>query len=717
MKSPGVGQPSRDPNNSGEEQLGLDSRQDEAFDFSDEELAQAQTDFDQACCEFASGQYDLELKHLASRRSEILQKVKEYIARDNGARTQKIEPYEVPLSDTLPNGEIEQGCLETVEGITEMLKPGLGNRRDVVRIFDCTLREGVGLLRGVLSREEKVWLARQIQGLGVDIIEVGVAWDDEDLKVIHQVAKELGRSVVIAGLVRCDPSWKKTRKVIDDLRTAFERAGTFAPRSNVDAPSSPLTQAGDDRPSPARDCPPRIHLFIETSSRLRERTSKLEDPEVIELARRCIRYAKDTGFTDIEFSAMDATRSDFELVCKAFRAAIDEGATTLNLADTDGSATPASFDLLVQRLRCKLPEVNDGRVILSVHCHNTLGMATANSIAACAAGARQVECTINGIGPRDGNAALEEVVMALAVRQDLMGLRTSVQTRLLTSLSQLVAVKTGLPVPASKPIVGRNAAARAHGVDVRSAYVPAYSAEMVGATSRPVLGPQFGPRDLRNLLDELELPTPSHGTFNDLYKKAKVLVQTKRDIGREDLIALIASPDKQRHAFSWELMGVTATSKGVDSSPVASVKLKRLRDGQVIEEAATGTGPIDAVFTAINRATGVLARVRDYQVEMMVGGDISSHAKATLELVNELNEQGGPYQGRAVSQDIIMASAQSYIDAINMILKDEEQPRKVQVPSPTRTDPSRLEHATDDKDIEQDQLILRFDPTVRRNRA
>jgi 2-isopropylmalate synthase len=732
METPGQMRPSGDDTGPDWDRSGATSGWDDEleFVFSDEELREAEAIFDEACAEYAAGDYEMELKVLKAHGPEILRTIKAGVARIEAekvrSRRERNVPGHVVEPDPPPKGEVERDCrLESDKVTRQLIALRKGGRRKAVRISDSTLRDGISSRQGVLSLEEKVWLARQIKSLNVDIIEVGAAWEADDLKVIGRVAKELGRSVTVCGLVRCDPEWKETRRVVDELRDTFDRAGTFTRRSDGEG----------------ADFPPRIHFFIETSADLRKKTSKLEDERVVELASRCVGYAREVGFVDIQLSAMDATRAEFALVRDVFRAVIDRGATTLNLADTAGWATPTSLGRLVRRLRAELPEVKDGCVLLSVHCHNSLGMATANSVAACEAGARQVEVTINGIGPRGGNAALEEVVMALKVRHALMGLnpgareappveqgeeglspgkpqKPGVQLKLLTQISQLVALKTGLPVSMNKPIVGRNAATEVHGVDVRSENVQLYDPEIVGASRVRVLGAHFGRQDLEDWLKSEKLTVPPHINLYDLYKNLRNLARTKQ-VDRDDVIALLADPDpeKNRHAFAWELVGVTATTTGQDCPSVASVKLRRVRDGRVIDEAATGTGPIRAVFTAIDRATGVLARLLSYRVRSTAAAT-SAQAEVILELGDELDEDMVPYQGRACSLDSVFASAKAYIDAINLISRERARLRPTPVRSQRAPDLHRRpEAATDDVDDRGwDDHIVRF-PTARRDHA
>jgi 2-isopropylmalate synthase len=680
--------------------------------FTDKQLQEAKQDFNRACSEYASGEHEEEFENLDEILPSMLRLVKDRIAESMADANQSMADAKLTHPATAISAqaseinpmairEIEDECFSAAESIScELTELEKKQTNRVVRILDCTLRDGITSHRGALSLKEKVWLALQIRDLGVDIIEVGAARDADDLNVIYHVAKKLGRSATVSGLVRCDPKWSNTRTTIDNLRIAFERAGIFGPNAEEKHHS-------------------RIHLFIETSRSLREVTSRLmDDQKVVSLVGRCVEYASDSGFSDIELSAMDATRTNYELLKDVFKIAIYKGSNTVNIADTAGWATPASLGNLVRRLRSDLPLLKDGSVILSVHCHDVLGMATANSVTACMEGARQVECTINGIGPRCGNAALEEVVVAFKVRESLMGLSTRVETKSLTKISRLVSLKTGLPVPFSKSVVGRDACADIYGIDVKSEHVRTYEKSLVGADYLPLLGPNFGRQDLQRQLENSNLDQlPSHITMDELYRKLKKLAQSKL-IGQEDIIGLITDSDRQRHVFAWELVGVTATTTGVESAPVASVKLKRLRDGMIVDEVATGTGPIAAVFTAIQRATGVRAQMRDYRVQT-VAADISSNAEAILELEDGRGKDLRLYQGRAISQDVIFASAQAYLAAINLICKARIEPRSTAEDSSVATASLSGQDATTDNDDDQrpDSQILHFDPSIRRDRA
>jgi 2-isopropylmalate synthase len=685
--------------------------------FSAKALLDAEAEYAALCAEFDDDRHAASLKRLESRIPKIVQNVVDRLNTEKAAAIRARRSNSPQPPDATVAGEIEDGCLEEANRVTATLVKMAACDRNRVRVLDCTLREGVAPLGGALSSHEKIWLARQIVSLGVDIIEVGFAWDKKDLRLISHVARDAARvreddrdnacSLTVSGLARCARDWQETRFAVDALRDAFERAGVFRHKS---------TPART--PAEGREVIPRLHLFIETSEALRKKTSQIQDPDdVVALVVRSLRYAKEVGFDDIQFSAMDATRSDFDLLRRVFQAAIKRGATTVNLTDTAGWATPQSIGLLIHRLREVLPEVENGEVVLGLHAHNTLGMATANCLAACAAGVRHVEVTVNGLGPRGGNAPLEEVATALAVRGDLLGLRTGIETKLLVPTSQIIAIKTGLPVPASKPIVGRFAAEEVFCVelpDVRSDDVRVFAPEFVGATGRWTFGPKFSKKVLEKWLRDLKLAVPPPKEFDDLYNRVKHLASVSPEISPEDLIALVASPEPPAESLPWSLIGVAATTAGVNSAPVASVRLKRQRDGREIEEPATGVGTIAAVFTAINRATGVRVRVRDYQTRT-VAETILSQTEATVVLENELDdgERRRSYPGNAVAQDIIMASAQAYLNAVNLIcLEQYKSFSRPQSSAPLSAGPPRVPDTQ-----EFPRLIVSIDSQRRRELA
>jgi 2-isopropylmalate synthase len=498
--------------------------------------------------------------------------------------------------------------------------------RDIIRIFDTTLRDGEQSPGCSMNMHEKLALARQLAKLGVDVVEAGFPIASEgDFESVRLIAKEL-RGPIICGLARTG-------------RLDIERAGEAL--------------EGAERA--------RIHTFIATSDIHLEYKLRMSREQVLEEVDRAVRQAR--AYTDdVEFSAEDATRSDREYLVQVFTAALEAGATTLNVPDTVGYTTPDEYADLIRYLRAQIPDCS--RAVFSVHCHNDLGLAVANSLAAVRAGARQVECTVNGIGERAGNTALEEVVMAMKTRPDVYkGLDCGIQTREIYASSRLLASITGVQVQPNKAVVGDNAFAHEAGIHQDGVLKAAITYEIMTpasigrASNELVLGKHSGRHAFRERLLELGFDLDGED-FEKAFKRFKRLADAKKVIYNEDLEAIVADAvvvTDERFA----LVDLTITS-GSASAPMASVSLAV--DGEVHKTVATGVGPVDAIFKAITELTGTRSELIRYQVHAVTAGlDAQGEVSVTIE------EDGRRVVGNGVHEDVMVASARSYVHAINKL--------------------------------------------------
>ena len=509
-----------------------------------------------------------------------------------------------------------------------------------IRIFDTTLRDGEQSPGASMNIAEKVEVARALEALGVDIIEAGFPIASKgDFDAVRAVAAEVVDATV-CGLARCNDR---------DIDRAWE-ALQFAKSA-------------------------RIHVFLATSAIHREHKLKMTREQVITRAVESVRRAK-SYCADVEFSPEDAARTEVDFLCDVVAAAIDAGATTVNIPDTVGYAVPAQYASTIKTLFDRVPNI--GRAVVSVHCHNDLGLAVANSLAACAVGARQVECTINGIGERAGNAALEEIVMALRTRFDYFGLSTNIHTEKLYPVSRMVSTITGLSVQRNKAIVGRNAFAHEAGIHQdgmlkeRSTYEIMRPEEVGVPKTDLVLGKHSGRHALRDRVAELNYRLTDE-QLETLFEDFKTLADKKKEVYDEDLIVLIEKymTDVPAH---WELLELQ-TMAGKHLTPTAMVRIKR-PDGVIVEDAAIGDGPVDAIFKAVERVTGIAANLRDFSVRGVTAGK-DAQGEVTLELEVESDDRS--FRGRAASTDIIEASALAYLNAVNHIAtrRERDTPREV----------------------------------------
>ncbi|HEY80283.1 MAG TPA: 2-isopropylmalate synthase [Anaerolineae bacterium] len=531
---------------------------------------------------------------------------------------------------------------------------------DKVLIFDTTLRDGEQSPGATLNAEEKLDIARQLARLGVDIIEAGFpAASPGDLAAVKQIAETVGRETridkhgnpaeppVICGLARANKQ---------DIDAAWEAV------------------------RPAKY--PRIHTFLATSPVHMKYKLRMTPDEVVARVREMVAYAKQYC-DDIEFSPEDAGRSEPEFLYRVLAAAIEAGATTINIPDTVGYTTPEEFGKLIADIREHTPGAKD--VIISVHTHNDLGLATANALAGVQAGARQVECTLNGIGERAGNTSLEEVVMALYVRQQVYELDTNIVTQEIHRTSDMVSRYTGMLIQPNKAIVGANAFAHEAGIhqDGMLKHRRTYEimdASLIGLShSRLVLGKHSGRHAFRKRLEEMGYHLDDD-ELNKAFKRFKELADKKKTVSDADIEALVADEVYQPKE-TWELVNVQVQT-GTNVVPTAVVTLRNLETGEEITDAGFGTGPVDAMYRGINRIVGVENRLVEYLVQaitegMDANGDVTIRIEIPESRGYKYTPQGRPrrrlFSGRGVDTDIVVASAKAYMQALNKLIAAGEE--------------------------------------------
>ncbi len=527
-----------------------------------------------------------------------------------------------------------------------------------VRIFDTTLRDGEQSPGATMGTSEKLEVARVLARLGVDIIEAGFpAASPDDLRAVQTIAERIGAETL--GEDRTEPPTicGLARACSGDIDRVLEAV-------------APATH-------------PRVHTFIATSPIHRKYKLMMSEEEVLERVRTMVAYARE-GCEDVEFSAEDAGRTEFDFLCQVVEMAIEAGASTVNIPDTVGYITPSEFTQTIAGLKEKVRGI-DGAVI-SVHCHNDLGMATANTLAGLQAGARQAEVTINGIGERAGNTALEEVVMALKTRGPLYGLSTGIDTRHISRASKLVSAVTGMLVQPNKAIVGDNAFAHEAGIhqDGVLKHQETYEImkpETVGvAQSTLVLGKHSGRHGFASRLAELGYQLDSEA-LDKAFKRFKDLADRKKAITNADLVALvtseIAQPDE---LYSLDGLQVACGSMGM---PTATVRLIG-PDGATHEQAAIGTGPVDAAFKAVDGIVGRACDLLEYNVQAVTEG-IDALGEVTVAIGNGMTESsrinpqnemtGRPiFHGHGADTDIIVASTKAYLAALNRLLAVHTRP-------------------------------------------
>ncbi len=513
-----------------------------------------------------------------------------------------------------------------------MMQPDVAtaNQPERVIVFDTTLRDGEQSPGATLTANEKLEVADALVALGIDVMEAGFpAASPGDFEAVRAIANRV-KGVSVAGLARCNAS-------------DIERAAQAVRRAEA----------------------PRIHTFIATSDIHLKHKLRMERQEVLERIDHMVRFAKE--FTsDVEFSAEDATRSDWDFLAQVFGAAVAAGATTLNVPDTVGYTSPVEYAALMEYLFEHVPEVE--KAIVSVHCHDDLGMATANTLAAVRAGARQVEVTMNGIGERAGNTSLEEVVMALATRRDQFGgAVTRIRTDRLVPTSRLVSTLTGVPVQPNKAIVGANAFAHEAGIHQdgmlkeRTTYEIMNPVDVGWEGTKLVLGKHSGRAGFRNTLHEVGIRL-DEAQLNEAYQRFLELADRKKTVTAADLVALVSDQlevaDDPLQLVRWN------ASIGSGGPATGSIVIRY--DGREIAGDGEGNGAVNALFQAIDAAVAIPCELEEYHVEAVTPGE---DAQGQVRLRIRTGDQ--VYTGHGLATDVIEASARAYLAALSKVIQQE----------------------------------------------
>jgi len=505
---------------------------------------------------------------------------------------------------------------------------------DKLIVFDTTMRDGEQSPGASMTQDEKLRIARALERMKVDVIEAGFpASSNGDFEAVRAIANMVKDSTV-AGLCRAND--KDIQRGIDALKGAKSW---------------------------------RVHTFIATSQLHMEKKLRMSPDQVFEQAKLAVRYARN-ACPDVEFSPEDGSRSDPDFLCRVLEAVIKEGATTINIPDTVGYAVPQQFGEFMRSLRERIP--NSDKAVWSVHCHNDLGMAVANSLAAVQiGGARQIECTVNGLGERAGNTALEEVVMALRTRADFFNLSTRIDTTQIVPASRLVSQITGFVVQPNKAVVGANAFAHASGIHqdgvlkARNTY-EIMTAEDVGwSTNKIVLGKLSGRTAFRQRLKEIGIELESEDRVNKAFQRFKDLADKKSEIFDEDLFALVSDEAATQGQENWGLVHMTQAS-GMGERPHATVVLNEA--GAEKRAESEGDGPVDAVFKAIESIAKSGAELLLYSVNAVTQGT-ESQGEVTVRLARG----GRVVNGIGADTDIVVASAKAYIGALNRLASKVEK--------------------------------------------
>jgi 2-isopropylmalate synthase len=499
--------------------------------------------------------------------------------------------------------------------------------KDKLIIFDTTLRDGEQSPGAAMTREEKLRIARQLERMRVDVIEAGFpSASNGDFEAVRAIAEAIRESTV-CGLARAGES---------DVRRAGEAI------------------------KPARSG--RIHTFIATSPIHMEKKLRMSPDQVAEAAVAAVKLARQYT-DDVEFSAEDAVRSDFDFLCRVFEAVIKAGATTINVPDTVGYSIPELWGERMRRLIERVPGAD--RVVWSTHCHNDLGLAVANSLSAVLAGARQVECTVNGLGERAGNASLEEVVMAVRTRGDVFPCDTGIDTTQIVPASKLVSQITGYPVQPNKAVVGANAFAHESGIHQdgvlkhRETYEIMRAEDVGWTTNRLTLGKLSGRSAFKTRLKELSIDLPSEEALNAAFGRFKDLADRKREIFDEDIYALISDEALAPQHEHYRLVSSLYHAE-TGELPVARLTLAVGGVEQHVD--AVGGGPVDATFKAIEKAAGSGTDLLLYSVNAITTG-----TDAQGEVTVRLSKGGRIVNGQGADTDIIVASAKAYLNALNKL--------------------------------------------------
>lgn len=508
------------------------------------------------------------------------------------------------------------------------------NRKIIV--LDTTLRDGEQVPGAKLNVHQKVELAQQLKRLNVDIIEAGFpASSAGDFQAVQKIVRSVGDSVTITALARA---------VKDDIDAVYE---------SIKSAQDPL-----------------IHIVLGTSNIHVEKKFSRSKEAVMQMGIDAVKYAK-TLLPHVQYSTEDASRSDFEYLWKTIESVVKAGATMINVPDTVGFAVPEEFGDLIRRVNERLKNLND-KVILSVHCHNDLGLATANTLSAIKNGAEKIECTINGLGERAGNASLEEVVMGLKVRGTHYNCFTNINTTELFRTSRLVTHLTGLDVQVNKAITGENAFAHSSGIHQdgllkdKQVY-EIMSPEEVGAESMElILTARSGRHAFKNAVEKMGFDTSDGEDFELLFQKFLTLADAKREVYDHDVFYLVTNhrtiDESSKQLFELESFQVVSN----DLYPTATVKLKK--GSETVKGSAVGDGPIDALYSVIKTLVGLEVQLKDYKINSL------SRGKEAIGRVNiSIVYEGKTYSGRAMDTDIIKASANAFLNGINAILLDVEK--------------------------------------------
>ena len=504
---------------------------------------------------------------------------------------------------------------------------------DKVMVFDTTLRDGEQSAGIGLTTQEKLEIAKQLERLGVDVIEAGFAASSPgDMEAVQSIADQV-RDPIIASLARC---------YIPDVDAAWEGVKLAAR--------------------------PRIHVFISSSDNHIMNMLRKNPEDVLTTAVESVERAK-SHCEDVEFSPMDATRTDPEYLYKLLEAVIRAGANTVNIADTVGYAIPSEFAQRIEDIKQNVPNIS--RAVISVHCHNDLGLSVANSLSAVKVGARQVEGCINGLGERAGNASLEEIIMAIETRDDFFELGTNVDTRQIYRTSRLVSDITGFTIQPNKAIVGANAFRHASGIHQdgvikdRSTYEIIDPKSVGWPSNSLVLGKLSGRAGLRSRLEELGYHLEQE-ELNEVFEVFKSLADRKKEVTDQDLESLMSSRRRTADVPTIYQLKHVQVSTGDHDVPTATVKILNSK-GEEIVDAATGTGPVDAVYRAINRVVEVENTLTEFRVDSVTEG-IDAIGDVTIRI--ELS--GDSFVGRGSDTDIIVASAKAYMNALNRAISVED---------------------------------------------
>ncbi len=513
-----------------------------------------------------------------------------------------------------------------------MSKDLIKNSSDRVLIFDTTLRDGEQSPGATMSLSEKIEIAILLDEMKVDIIEAGFPIASEgDFEAVTEISKNAPNSI-ICGLARAN---------LNDINRCWEAV--------------------------KESKRPRIHTFIGTSPIHREFQVRLNKEQVLEKIMDTVSHARNLC-DDVQWSPMDATRTEDDYLCKVVEVAIKAGARTINIPDTVGYTAPLESSKIIKMLRNKVPNID--KVTIATHCHNDLGMATANALAAVEAGARQIECTINGLGERAGNTALEEVVMAMKVRNDIMPFHTNVDTKRLITASRLVSTVSGFPVQFNKAIVGKNAFAHESGIHQdgmlkHSGSFEIISPEDIGLTeSNLVMGKHSGRAALRKKLENLGYDLGDN-KLQDLFVRFKELADRKKEVFDDDLIALM-SDSATNDANDYIKLSALKVICGTEGPQTAEISLTIGSKTKKIK--SQGSGPVDAVFNGVTELVSHSARLQLYQVHAVTEG---TDAQATVSV--RMEEFGKISTGQSTDTDTVVASAKAYINALNKLILRREK--------------------------------------------